>query len=165
MLHTKLEISFQYHRDCSKLNGIQIQLLNEAFGATKTAYAPYSQYFVGAALVLEDGTILKASNQENASYPCGICAERNLLFYYGSNYASHKILKLAISTKSRNPTLQYPPAPCGLCRQVLVEYERNNKSSIELIIGQPDQDVLVFPKCEILLPFGFLPEHLNPSRT
>ncbi|MBK9108096.1 MAG: cytidine deaminase [Saprospiraceae bacterium] len=154
-------ISYQIYDHTDGLTVEQNSVLKSAFLASNTAYAPYSNYQVGAAILLGDGNILCSSNQENASYPCGICAERNVLFYYGSNYKQHKILKLAISTKILNPHLDLPPAPCGLCRQVMVEYERNNKNNIEILLGQPGKTLTIFQSCNDLLPFGFSPEFLQ----
>lgn len=160
MYQTTKIIQYQINETDEGLTVEQSTVLKAAFHATTTANAPYSNYQVGAALLLEDGNILSASNQENASYPCGICAERNVLFYYGANYKTIKILKLAISTKLFNPHLNLPPAPCGLCRQVMSEYERNNKSYIEIILGQPAKTIAIFRSCEDLLPFGFNAEFL-----
>lgn len=155
-----LHLNYQIHAAPESLNPAQRQLIEIAFEAAGQAYAPYSHYQVGAALLLEDGTVLKANNQENASYPCGICAERNVLYYYGANFKNLKITKIAISTKLLNVTIEQPPAPCGLCRQVMGEFERNNAMSIEILLGQPGKMIYLFHSCNDLLPFGFHPDFL-----
>jgi cytidine deaminase len=98
-------------------------LMNEAVEVRKKAYAPYSQFRVGAALLLDNGKIVLGSNQENAAYPSGLCAERVAIFHAGSVYPEAKILKMAITAASDTNQTKAPIPPCGSCRQSIAEYE------------------------------------------
>ena len=126
----------------------------------ENAYAPYSNFHVGATLLLENKLFISGSNQENASFPCGICAERTALFTAKSNYPNLKIIKIAITTKSRDFNSTNPVAPCGLCRQVLLEYEIKQKSDIEIYLFNKEK-VIKFNKAKDLLPFYFTEERLK----
>jgi cytidine deaminase len=103
------------------------ELMSSAETARKNAYAPYSKFLVGAALELENGKIITGSNQENAAYPSGLCAERTAIFYAGAQFPNQKILKMAISAGSQENVLNRPIPPCGACRQALIEYEQKAK--------------------------------------
>lgn len=145
----------------SLLDSHQKELLDAALQATENAYAPYSQFYVGAAILLENGIIISGKNQENASYPCGICAERALLYHYGNLQPKHKIIKMAITVANKNINNKFPIAPCGLCRQVMSEFEQNNGTPIELILGHPDHECIIIPELNKLLPFVFNSEYLS----
>jgi cytidine deaminase len=104
-------------------------LMNQAIEISKNAYAPYSKFRVGAAILLDNGKIVLGSNQENAAYPSGLCAERVAIFQAGAIYPDAKIVKLAITAASdTNPTLS-PIPPCGACRQSIAEYEFKQNSN------------------------------------
>ena len=107
-------------------------LMHEAVAIRKTAYAPYSHFKVGTAILLDNGEIILGSNQENAAYPSGLCAERVAVFYAGAKYPEAKILKMAISAASDNTTTSAPIPPCGACRQTLAEYEIKQNTPIEI---------------------------------
>ena len=107
-------------------------LMHEAVAIRKTAYAPYSHFKVGAAILLNNGEIILGSNQENAAYPSGLCAERVAVFYAGAKYPEAKILKMAISAASDNTTTSAPIPPCGACRQSIAEYEIKQNTPIEI---------------------------------
>ena len=107
-------------------------LMHEAVAIRKTAYAPYSNFKVGAAILLNNGEIILGSNQENAAYPSGLCAERVAVFYAGAKYPEAKILKMAISAASDNTTTSAPIPPCGACRQSIAEYEIKQNTPIEI---------------------------------
>ncbi len=130
-------------------------LLKRAMDASGQSYAPYSKFHVGAAILLEDKAIVTGANQENASYPCGICAERAALYSLSGRTRRAKILKMAIAVKNIHLTDAWPPMPCGMCRQVMCEFEANNGTSIELIIGRLSSTTWVFARCADLLPFCF----------
>ena len=107
-------------------------LMHEAVAIRKTAYAPYSHFKVGTAILLDNGEIILGSNQENAAYPSGLCAERVAIFQSGAIYPEAKIIKMAISAASdTNPTIT-PIPPCGSCRQSISEYEFKQNSPIEI---------------------------------
>ena len=99
------------------------KLVEEAKNATKRSYAPYSNFNVGAAAELENGIIITGTNQENAAYPSGICAERTTLFYANSKYPNVAVKSLAIAANTKNKFTELPTAPCGACRQVILETE------------------------------------------
>jgi cytidine deaminase len=130
-------------------------LLNAAIEATQTAYAPYSNFKVGAAALLSTGQIVIGSNQESASFPVGICAERTLLNSVGSQYPAATILTMAISYDPLNKPSVEPISPCGMCRQSLLDYENRYQSPIKIILAGKTGQVMVIPSASYLLPFGF----------
>lgn len=107
-------------------------LMQEAVAIRQKAYAPYSNFKVGAALLLDNGKIILGSNQENAAFPSGLCAERVAIFQAGAIYPEAKILKMAISAASENSTTSSPIPPCGSCRQSIAEYEIKQNTPIEI---------------------------------
>ncbi|WP_310595496.1 cytidine deaminase [Flavobacterium sp.] len=107
-------------------------LMQEAVTIRHKAYAPYSNFKVGAALLLDNGKIILGSNQENAAFPSGLCAERVAIFQAGAIYPETKILKMAISAASENSTTSAPIPPCGSCRQSIAEYEIKQNTPIEI---------------------------------
>jgi cytidine deaminase len=129
-------------------------LIRSAEIAAGNAYSPYSGFSVGAAVLMEGGQVITGSNQENAAYPNGLCAERVALFSAASNYPDRNILKIAVAAKNKSGNLT-PVTPCGSCRQVLYEYEvKQHRKIIILLIG-PDQTILRFDSADTLLPLGF----------
>lgn len=137
-------------------------LLVEANKATSTAYAPYSQFRVGAALLLENGEIITGSNQENTSYPNGICAERVAIYTAKSKYPDIAIKSIAITANTDNFMLISPISPCGMCRQVIAETEsRQEKKNIKIIMQGQKGPVLVANRIEDLLPLLFHEEKLK----
>ena len=130
-------------------------LMERAVTVRNTSYAPYSQFHVGAALLLDNGEIVVGSNQENAAYPSGLCAERVAIFYAGSVYPNAKILKMVITASSEEKTVEDPIPPCGACRQVMAEYQQNQEENIRILLHSPNNDVLIAHKVEDLLPFMF----------
>ncbi|MBP6424608.1 MAG: cytidine deaminase [Flavobacterium sp.] len=107
-------------------------LMQEAVAIRKSAYAPYSNFKVGAALLLDNGKIILGSNQENAAYPSGLCAERVAVFHAGAVYPEATILKMAISAASGSSTTDAPIPPCGACRQSIAEYEIKQNNPIKI---------------------------------
>ena len=107
-------------------------LMSKAIEARKKAYAPYSKFNVGAALLLDNNEIITGSNQENASYPSGLCAERTAIYYAGAKYPEATILRMAITASSQNKTTNSPIPPCGACRQAIAEYEIRQDRPIEI---------------------------------
>ena len=130
-------------------------LLNAAIKATETAYAPYSNFKVGAAALLSTGQIIIGSNQESASFPVGICAERTLLNSIGSQYPQATIISIAISYDPLNKPSTEPISPCGMCRQSLLDYENRYQAPIKIILAGKSGQVMVLPSAAHLLPFGF----------
>lgn len=130
-------------------------LMTQAIETRKNAYAPYSKFRVGAALLLENGKIVLGSNQENAAYPSGLCAERVAIFQAGAIYPNVKILKIAITAASdTNPTLS-PIPPCGSCRQSIAEYEFKQDTPIEIYFMGESGEVYKSNSINNLLPLSF----------
>lgn len=130
-------------------------LIERAKGILTNAYAPYSNFLVGAALLLDNGEIFAATNQENVSYPVGICAERAVFSYAMGNNPGAKPIMLAVVAKRRNDENWASVTPCGLCRQTINEYEINFGSSIDILMLNPAGDILKANGIEQLLPFRF----------
>ena len=122
------------YEDINELSDVDKNLMKVAVEATKTAYAPYSGFNVGAALLMEDGSIIIGNNQENAAYPSGMCAERVAIWKAGSSFPNKKVKKIAITAVSSNKQLDKPVGPCGACRQTLLEYEINQKEDVEVFL-------------------------------
>lgn len=137
-------------------------LFKAAVNAKQQAYAPYSKYQVGAAVLLDNKVIVTGANQENASYPAGMCAERVALFYCGANYKNYTIKAIAIATNG-STKLSTPAAPCGICRQTLNEYEQKQNSPIQVIFGNVDQQIYSSARVSNLLPLAFGPSFLCDS--
>jgi cytidine deaminase len=150
-----IEISFQVYDDISELTAADAWLLNEAREVTRQAYAPYSNFYVGAVAKLVNGEIVAGTNQENASFPVGLCAERVLLASASSLYPDMAIESMAISYHSDNGDSKQPIAPCGMCRQALQEYEGRMHMPIRLILGGLEGKIFVFDKASLLLPLAF----------
>ena len=135
---------------------IDIQnLMNQAVEIRKKAYAPYSRFRVGAALLLDNGKIILGSNQENAAYPSGLCAERVAIFYAGANYPEAKILKIAISATSDLTSNTTPIPPCGSCRQSIAEYEFKQELPVEMYFMGEMGEIYKSNSLKNLLPFTF----------
>ena len=130
------------------------KLLKSAHVATSRAYAPYSKFKVGAAVLLDNGVVVMGANQENASYPVGICAERVALSSASSQHPRIIMKAIAISVKGAD-VVNTPVAPCGMCRQTLLEYEVMQEKDIELIIQGEKGDVFWIPSAKTLLPLYF----------
>ena len=146
---------FEVYDSIDALPAADAALLREAQEATGIAYAPYSNFHVGAVARLSNGKTLRGSNQENASYPVGLCAERVLLSAASAVYPGVPIDTIAITYNSEQVNSDRPISPCGICRQTLVEYETLLKQPIRLILGGMKGKVFVIPKAGMLLPFGF----------
>jgi cytidine deaminase len=130
-------------------------LMQEAVVIRKKAYAPYSKFNVGAALLLDNGKIILGSNQENAAFPSGLCAERVAIFQAGSIYPEAKILKMAISAASENSTTSAPIPPCGSCRQSIAEYEIKQNTPIEIYFMGEIGSIYKSDSLKNLLPLLF----------
>jgi len=130
-------------------------LIEKALEARSKAYAPYSKFSVGCAILLEDGTIIQGNNQENAAYPSGLCAERVAIFSVGANHPDKKIVKLAIAASPMDNSLHKPVPPCGSCRQSIAEYEKKQEEPIELLFMGADGPVMRAKSISDLLPLIF----------
>ena len=146
---------YTLYNNSSELEQSDAELLKLALKAQKNAYAPYSNFKVGAAIRLDNGITVVGNNQENAAYPSGLCAERVAIFNAGSNYPDNKILKIAIVANSSTKNVDRPVAPCGACRQVISEYETKQKSAISIFFMGGSGAVVKINSIEALLPFSF----------
>jgi cytidine deaminase len=160
MKENKFEFDYQVYNDISELEEHDAWLLNEAREVTEQAYAPYSKFHVGAVAMLANGEIVAGTNQENASYPVGICAERVLLGSVATLHPNVEIKSIAISYSSDNVKSDHPISPCGMCRQALLEYETRLKKPIRLILGGLEGKIIVIKTASQLLPFAFTSDEL-----
>ena len=144
-----------------QLSESDAELLKRAEDAAEHAYAPYSQFHVGAALMLANGVIVIGTNQENVAYPSGLCAERVALFSASTNYPNEPITAMAVTARSEKLVHEDPLSPCGNCRQVIAEYQNKQKSPIRLIMGGQGDTVWIFEDSSVLLPFGFEADYLK----
>lgn len=161
MKKEEYHFSYEVYDSISDLTEQDALLLSEARKVTAVAYAPYSNFNVGAAAELENGEIVKGTNQENASYPVGLCAERSLLASAASLFPNVAINTMAISYNNLNGQSNRPISPCGMCRQSLVEYEERVSKPIRLIMSGQEGKVIVVEKADALLPFSFRSEDLK----
>ena len=143
------------YESIDELNEQDAWLLSEAREVTQHAYAPYSHFQVGAIAKLANGEIVAGSNQENASFPVGICAERVLLASAASLFPKIPIETMAISYNNQNGDSSHPISPCGMCRQSLLEYESRVHQPIRIILGGLTGKVYIIDKASMLLPLSF----------
>lgn len=154
MTSKEIRIVYNEYESLDQLELRDRELAQAAIEATKSSYAPYSHFNVGAAVRLDNGEIIKGSNQENAAYPSGICAERTAMFYASANYPENAMTAIAI-TASQNGTLcDNPVTPCGSCRQVMAQYQTKGGQPMEiLLIG--GKKIWKFSKVDDVLPLIF----------
>ncbi|KAF2079641.1 cytidine deaminase [Flavobacterium sharifuzzamanii] len=155
MKEINLTTSFTLFDNINELPAEIQDLMNQAVEIRKKAYAPYSQFKVGAALLLDNGKVILGSNQENAAYPSGLCAERTAIFYAGSAYPEAKILKMAITAASDLNQTTAPIPPCGSCRQSIAEYEIKQDTPIEIYFMGEIGEIYKSSSLKNLLPLMF----------
>ncbi len=155
MENISITTSFTAYNSAEELPAEVRDLMLKAVEARKKAYAPYSRFRVGAALALDNGEIVQGSNQENAAYPSGLCAERVAVFHAGAVYPEAKILRLAISAASDDKVVNAPIPPCGSCRQAIAEYEFKQDVPIEIYFMGETGKVLKSDSLKNLLPLVF----------
>lgn len=146
---------FEVYDSAEQLSSEDAWLLQEARSVTQSAYAPYSNFNVGAVAKLSNGEMVAGTNQENASYPVGMCAERVLLASAATLYPNVPIETMAISYHNMNGDSSHPISPCGICRQTLCEYEERMKKPIRLILSGMEGKVYIIEKSSNLLPLSF----------
>ena len=149
-----IKISYDEVGKISDLHEMDKQLVDLALRAADRAYAPYSSFKVGTAVLMEGGIIISGSNQENAAYPSGLCAERVAIFSASSDYPDRVIEKVAVVSKDQKGQIR-AVSPCGSCRQVLYEYEIKQGEPIRILIFGENEVLLEFKDVQSLLPFGF----------
>ena len=136
-------------------------LVDAARNATNGSYAPYSRFNVGVALRLECGTVVTGSNQENAAYPSGLCAERVALFSAGASYPDKAVVTMVIAARNANGELSRPISPCGACRQVMLETENRYKRAMRIILFGTDGCYVIEGGAKELLPLSFDSDFLS----
>ena len=154
MKKVTLELGFIEYSSLEEMDPQDQEVVKAAIEAQKDSYAPYSNFNVGAAVRLEDGTIVKGANQENAAYPSGLCAERTAMFAAGATYPGVPMTTLAIVGGFGFTLSETPCTPCGGCRQVMAEYQTAGKSPLSVIMFGTEK-TWKFEKVDDILPFIF----------
>ena len=143
-----------------EMSEMERELIQRAKQATESSYSPYSHFQVGAALRLQNGEIIVGSNQENAAYPVGCCAERTALFWCGANRPGARITHIAIAAQTQGHFTEDPIAPCGMCRQALLEVEHHQRGSIKVLLYGEDGTHCV-DSVKALMPLTFNADSLE----
>ena len=160
----KLEIIVEEYSDFTELSDEDKKLLEKAGEAVEGSYAPYSGFNVGASVLLENGEVIKGSNQENSAYPSGLCAERVALFYAKSKFPDVAVKAIAITARSEHFVINKPITPCGSCRQVIAETESRQNNKIKIIMSGQTGPVLVTEGISSLLPLVFQEDSLKKKK-
>lgn len=161
MNQRQLSISFEEYNTIEDLTDSEQRLCASAVEAMASSHSPYSEFRVGCAAQLEDGTVVRGSNQENVAYPSGLCAERVALFSIGANKPGLKILKMAITAHTHHFEIKEPVTSCGACLQVMAEYEKKQNHPIEVIFYCQNGSLLKVSGIKSLLPFAFAETRLQ----
>ena len=149
-----LELSYRIYA-LDELPEERRKLVDAALEATQRSYAPYSHFYVGAAVMLDNGVIVTGNNQENVAFPSGLCAERTALFYANAQYPEVPVKALAIVARdSSGKVTQAPISPCGACRQVMLETENRFGKPMEILLASAEE-VIVVERVSALLPLAF----------
>ncbi|MEX2350782.1 MAG: cytidine deaminase [Flavobacteriaceae bacterium] len=161
MKHVEIHTKLTLFDSKDELPQEVLQLMNEAENARENAYAPYSKFKVGAAVLLDNGKIITGNNQENAAYPSGLCAERVAVFYANSQYPDVSIVQIALTARSETQKLDAPIPPCGSCRQAIAEYEVKQEKPIEIYFMGETGKVAKVDSLKVLLPLIFEKNYLK----
>ena len=159
MKEIDLHIKFRFVQ-IDELTEQDKQLINKAIEATNNSYAPYSKFNVGAALRLNNGTIMIGANQENAAFPVTLCAERTAIFAAQANYPDQPIQTLAIAARNQEGLLKSPVTPCGSCRQVILEMEDRYKQPVRILL-YGTEGVYIIDTVKDLLPLCFVDDSMK----
>ncbi len=154
MTNKEIKIAYREYESVSLLEAEDKELAMAAIEAMKSAYAPYSKFHVGAAVMFEDGEIIQGSNQENAAYPSGLCAERTALFYASASRPDKAMSAIAIAAGQDGELCRNPATPCGACRQVMAQYQIKSGRPMKVILAGADK-IWIFDKVDDLLPLIF----------
>ena len=152
-------VSYLEYQGIDELPGADRKLVEEAVAAASGAYAPYSSFMVGAAILLDDGKIVRGANVENAALPSGSCAEKTALSYTVANYGKNKSMAIAIAALTEGELTAEPVPPCGNCRQMLIEEEQRLGSPIKVILAGKS-GIIVLENCQSLMPLSFTRSNL-----
>ncbi|MEC8617139.1 MAG: cytidine deaminase [Bacteroidota bacterium] len=151
----KISFSYKVYGSVKELNESDQKLMEGSDQILEKAYAIYSGFKVGASALLENGEIMTANNQENMALPSSLCAERVLLYYCRANFPDLVVKKMAVSVKAIDAIIKEPITPCGSCRQVMVEYERNQNSDIPILLKGEVGEIYELNSISDLLPLAF----------
>jgi len=154
MAEKHLNITYQEFSSVDEMTPGDQALVAAALEAQKGSYSPYSDFQVGAALLLANGVVVKGANQENIAYPSGLCAERSAMFWAGANYPDVPMETLAVAGSDHGVLCESPASPCGACRQVMAEYQKKYQHPIQIILVGSKR-IRKFSCVEDLLPFIF----------
>ncbi len=154
-MNQELKLSYTFFKNENELDELEKSLLEKAKEAREKAYAPYSNFYVGCSVLLEDGTISTGNNQENAVFPVGNCAEQVALNWVGANFPNHQIKKIFIVGAPKNNQNIKAVPPCGVCRQTISEYEDKQKHAIEVYFGSISGEIYKVDSIKTMLPFTF----------
>jgi cytidine deaminase len=161
MKKVEISLSLIEVNDVTELDPSEQELIKISRRMTTQAYAPYSGFYVGAAVLLENGEIVLGSNQENAAYPSGLCAERVAVFAASAKYPGIKIKAIAISGNSKTRNIDHPVTPCGACRQVMLEYEVKQEEPVKVYLSGHSGKIYIIGKVQDLLPLSFTSKELE----
>ncbi len=152
--------TFTVYESLEELNAVELHGMQQAIKSRENAYAPYSNFTVGTAILLENNEIITGSNQENAAYPSGLCAERVAIFYAGAQFPNVAIKQIFITAGPVSREMTEPIPPCGACRQSIAEYELKQENPIELFFMGTRGKIYKSDSLKNLLPFMFDKKHL-----
>jgi cytidine deaminase len=151
----KIDLRFKVYDSSKELDKTLGELVNKARSAADDAYAPYSKFNVGAAVLLEDDTVITGNNQENAAYPSGLCAERVAIFSASAVNPNVTIKAIAVYAYGQNSSYEEPVTPCGSCRQALLEYENRQDRKIPVYMMGKNGKIIRAESIGALLPLAF----------
>jgi len=160
MKKVEIKLDVYEYESSAELPADEQNLIELAKKAVETAYAPYSKFNVGTAVLLDNGEIVIGTNQENAAYPSGLCSERVAIFYANSKFPNNAVVKLAVTANTGGDFLEIPVPPCGACRQVLMEAETRFAKPIKMILAGK-KIVRVLENAKSLLPLNFDEKYLE----
>lgn len=161
MEYRQIVTQYAEYRDLDELSAADRNLMEQAIVAAHSAYAPYSGFRVGAALLLKNGEVVCGNNQENAAYPSGMCGERVAMFSASAQYPGIAFDCLAIYACSDKISVDDVVTPCGSCRQVMAEYFHAREKDFRVILKGENSPVIIFESIDGLLPLMFSPKHLQ----
>jgi cytidine deaminase len=161
MSEIRRESVLKRYTDINELNETDRLLLAEAKKAVETSYAPYSNFHVGCALQLNNGVVVKGSNQENIAYPSGLCAERVAIFSAGANYPNEAVKTMAITVKADKFKVTEPIMSCGACLQSMSEYEMRFMQPMRIILQGETGDIYIAEGLKNFMPFMFWTDDLK----
>jgi cytidine deaminase len=154
MIKKEINIKYSEYSDVNELSEDIKVLIDEAKESVSRAYAKYSGFYVGSAIKLDNGEVITGNNQENAAYPSGLCAERVAIFYANSKYPDVAVNAMVICAKTNGQFVKTPAAPCGACRQVMIETELRFEKDIKVVLYGKEK-IIIFESVKDLLPLYF----------